>query len=125
VTNGLYCIEIFSPNGMNGEDVLTKNVMVVDNGRGGLGVLAYPNPWRGEEAPLTFQCSSTQPLTLKVLLYDLAGELVAVLEGPPGANQAFLENKIFASGIYVAVVELRDGNGNLAGRQTLKVLIEH
>lgn len=125
VTNGLYYLEVFSQSGMDGEEVLTKDVTVVDSGRAGLGVFAYPNPWRVGEPPLTFQCSPTQPLTLKVWIYDLAGEKVDVLEGPQGANQVVLNNKTLASGVYVAMVDLLDGNGNLEGRQTLKVMLEH
>ena len=125
VTNGLYYLEVFSQSGTDGEEVLTENVTVVSNGRGGPQVFAYPNPWRSGEPPLTFQCLSTQPLTLKVLVYDLAGEKVDLLEGPAGSGQAVLNNKTLASGVYVAVVEVRDATGALQGRQALKIAVEH
>lgn len=125
VTNGLYYLEVFSQSGSDGEEVLTENVTVVNNGRSGQGVFAYPNPWHSGDPPITFQCSSPQPLTLKVWIYDAAGEKVDLLEGPAGTSQAVLDNKTPASGVYIALVEARDANGNLDGRQALKIVIKH
>ncbi len=124
-TNGVYYLEIFSENGTGGEEVITKDLTVVNSSGSGNGVVAYPNPWQSGGPPLTFRASTTQPLTLKVRLYDLAGEKVAVFMGLPGTSQAFLPNGTVASGVYVAVVELWDANGFMIARQNLKVMIRH
>jgi flagellar hook assembly protein FlgD len=125
VTNGVYYLEVISDNGTGVEEVVTQELTVLNSGRAAGGVIAYPNPWQGGDPAITFQASSAQPLTLKVWLYDLAGEKVDILEGAPGTGQAVLQNPAFASGIYIAAVELRDANGNLTSRQSLKVLIRH
>jgi hypothetical protein len=125
VTNGVYYLEITSDNGTGTEEVITKELTVVNSGRAAGGVIAYPNPWQQGDPAITFQASSTQPLTLKVWLYDLAGEKVGFLEGAPGTGQAVLPHPSFASGIYIAAVELWDANGDLTARQSLKVLIRH
>jgi hypothetical protein len=123
VTNGVYFLEIFSDNGTGGQEVITKDLTVVNNGELAVGVYAYPNPWQNGDPPLTFKASSAQPLTLKVRLYDLAGERVAVFSGLLGTGQAPLPSETIASGIYIAIVELWDANGDITARQSLKVMI--
>jgi flagellar hook assembly protein FlgD len=125
VTSGVYYLEIYSENGTGKEVVITKDLTVVNGGTAIGNVSTYPNPWQSGYPALTFKVSSTQPLTLKVRLYDLAGERVAVFEGSAGTGQAVLSNEGFASGVYIAVVELRTSNGDLAARQTIKVAIFH
>ena len=123
VTNGVYFLEIFSENGTGGEEVLTKDLTVINSDRSVVGVYAYPNPWQSGDPPLTFKVSSTQPMTLKVRFYDLAGERVAIFSGPPGGSQALFPNDTIASGVYIAVVELWSVNGDMTARQSLKVMI--
>ncbi len=123
VTNGVYFLEVFSENGTGGEEVITKDLTVVNANRSPAGVYAYPNPWQNGDPPLTFKTSSTQILTLKVRLYDLAGEKIAVFSGAPGSGQALLPSGTIAGGVYVAVVELWDGNGSMTARQSLNVMI--
>jgi hypothetical protein len=123
VTNGVYFLEIFSSNGTGGEEVITKDLTVLNSGGPAAGVYAYPNPWQSGDPPLTFKASSAQPLTLKVRLYDLAGERITVFSGFPGTGQAILPSGTPASGVYIAVVELWDSNGDMTARQSLKVMI--
>jgi flagellar hook assembly protein FlgD len=125
VTNGVYYLEIISDNGDGGEEVITRDLMVVNSGRPGAGVIAYPNPWQGGDPAITFKASSPQALTLSARLYDLAGERVAVLQGPVGTGQATWACGTNASGVYIAVVELLDESGNLTARQNLRVVIKH
>jgi flagellar hook assembly protein FlgD len=124
VTNGVYYLEIISDNGGGGEEVITRDLTVVNSGRPGAGAIAYPNPWQNGDPAITFK-ASLPDLTLSARLYDLAGERVAVLGGPPGTGQATWACGASASGLYIAVVELRDDNGNLAATQNLKVMIKH
>lgn len=123
VTNGVYFLEVFSENVSGEEEVVTKNLTVVNNVSSAVGVYAYPNPWQSGDPPLAFATSSTQPLTLKVWLYDLAGERIAVFSGISGTGRAVLPCETIASGVYIAVVELWDTNGAMTSRQNMKVMI--
>jgi flagellar hook assembly protein FlgD len=125
VTNGVYYLEIISDNGGGGEEVITRDLTVVNSGRPGAGVIAYPNPWQSGDPAVTFKASSSTALTLSARLYDLEGERVAVVEGPPGTGQATWACGTSASGVYIAVVESRDSDGNLTARQSLRVMIKH
>jgi hypothetical protein len=125
VTNGVYYLEIISEDGSGGEEVITRDLTVVNSGRPGGTIVAYPNPWQKGDPGITFKASAPAGLTLNVWLYDLAGEKVGFLQGPAATGQATWVGGSMASGVYIAVLELRDGGGNLTARQELKVTIKH
>jgi hypothetical protein len=131
VGNGQYLVEAHSFDGQGGETTVTQEVSVLGPRTGnGLGqVAAVPNVVDGAKGntSVLFQVegSSAGGLTLKVDLYDLAGELVKTLEGPPGGGYAVWNAQGVASGVYLARATLLDSQGkNLTG-QTLKVLVRH
>ncbi len=62
-------------------------------------------------------------MTLRVRVYTLAGELMSDFQGTPGANQASWDATGYASGLYLAAVELLNPNGGLMDRQILKVMV--
>lgn len=122
VTNGVYFVQVYSTNGTGGEQVLTQQVTVINGGtRGGI-VTACPNIWVPGDPPIVVKSSQTS-LTLNVKLYDLAGERVGDFQGASGSSQAALDLDHLAAGVYIALTELWDGNGELVSRQTLKVAV--
>ena len=64
-------------------------------------------------------------MTLKVNVYDLAGELVKTLAGTPGANQTTWDTTNFASGIYIARVSDFDSANQARGEKILRILVIH
>jgi hypothetical protein len=62
-------------------------------------------------------------LTLRVKIYNLAGELAAELQGAPGTNQVSWNATRYASGLYLAVVDLLNSDGGKMGQQILKVIL--
>jgi flagellar hook assembly protein FlgD len=124
VTNGVYYLEVYSSIGTASVETLTDRLTVINGGKAGAMVLAFPNPWAKGDPPLTFKVFPPQAVTLKIRLYDLAGEKAADFEGSTGAGQAFWDPGTLASGTYIALVESRDLNGNLTARQTLKVALK-
>ena len=86
-------------------------------------VLAVPNIARSAQSTITFQVPEPGA-TLQVVLYDLAGERVAAIQGPPGASSCSWDTAGLASGLYVAWVEVTDADGSVR-RQLLKVAVVH
>lgn len=125
LTSGVYYLEIFPANGTGTAPVITEILTVVDSGGTGAGVLACPNIWKPGDPPVTFDCFSSQPLTLKVRLYDLAGERITTFTGGAGTSQAVYDPNTLASGVYIALVESWDMSGTLTARQTLKIEVRH
>jgi uncharacterized repeat protein (TIGR01451 family) len=127
VPNGQYFIEVRTSDGKGGEIVLVREVTVrhgpldlVD------GVfLAAPNVVGWDTDRVLFTVSgASRAFTLRVRIYDTAGELVKVLQGPQGANEVewTFPGRRPASGLYVAVVEARDASGAFE-RKALKILV--
>jgi uncharacterized repeat protein (TIGR01451 family) len=127
VSNGDYFVEINMVNGNGGQTNITQRVIVQgqsQNWEDGV-VKAQPNVLSSLVPGTMFTVQSPDPLTLTVRVYDLAGELVTLLHGYPGTNQAYWKVSGMASGVYMAAVEMTQVDGRLAGRKTLKVMIEH
>ena len=124
VTSGRYLISAHWLDGLGGEQTINKEVTVMDQGGPTGLVSARPNILKGIGATTLF-VSSQGGLTLQVQLYDMSGERVADVTGQAGQSQAVWSAVNVASGIYLAVVELKDASGNRVARQTLKLAVVH
>jgi flagellar hook assembly protein FlgD len=125
VSSGTYFISAHELDGKGNESNITETLVVL--GPGSLPnsqARAVPNVIRGSGGTV-FQVASSQPLTLKVTLYDLAGEKVAFRQGSAGAGQVGWDASHSASGLYVAVVEIWTADGQLARRQILRIAVVH
>ena len=128
VTNGHYMVEVDWTDGKGGQEVITRGLLVQagsDSGVPGT-VHAWPNVLKGGVGQTQLRVDSTMSFTLRTRLYDTAGELVkAPPSGGAGTNEVDLDCRGLSSGIYLAVTQITDAQGGLAGRQTTKILIEH
>ncbi len=128
VTNGKYFIMVTSNDGQGGDSAVTKEVTVFHKGLNIApgGVVVYPNPEsdRVDGSQVNFATNSTTPLTLKVNIYTVAGELVQRVEGLPGTGQLTwnFSSLGLASGLYLADIEIYDPTGAMQ-RQTSKIVI--
>ena len=93
-----------------------------DNGAAG-SVVASPNVLKGGATTTWITVDSTTPYTLTVKLYDIAGELILgrTVTGAPGTGTAQLNLSGLSSGLYLAVAELADSNGNFDGREVVRI----
>ncbi len=128
--SGQYFVEVTNQGGGAGAgSVITQRVFVEDrNSSAGAGVVtAWPNILKVSSGPLvtTFHTDSSISLTLKASIFTMAGELVQVIQGTQGSDQAAWNAAGLASGIYIAVVEETDSSGGLLSRQMIKVAILH
>ncbi len=124
VTNGGYFIETHWLE--NGADQVNTQRVIVINGGGDPAqgvVFVQPNVVTSGQTTVAFKIHSSMSLTLKVFLFDMAGELVTILNGQPGTNQADYPAVGLASGLYFGKVELYGKDGGLVARQTAKVII--
>ncbi len=126
VTNGVYLIEVHWTDGKGGEEVVSREVIVqrgnnsITNGN----AYAAPNILKGVSST-TVMVNSGTALTLTVSLYDTAGELVKrPMTGAAGSNQVNLDASGLASGLYLVMVDLTDGNGHLVQKQSTKIVIQ-
>jgi flagellar hook assembly protein FlgD len=125
VTPGRYEIEVHWDNGQGGELNITRAILVLaGTGSGGM-VVARPNVLAKGITETTFDGSSVpNAMSLKVNLYTISGQLVTVV-GPSGTATALWSATGVASGIYIASVEVMDGNGSVIHQQRLKLLVIH
>jgi uncharacterized repeat protein (TIGR01451 family) len=123
VTNGTYQIEVYWTGGNGGQDVVSKSVVVQRGANLSMNVTAAPSLLKGVTTTMV-KVNANMALTLTVSLYDTAGELVkAPVTGAVGSNQAALDASGLASGLYLAVVNLADINGNFIQQQTTKIVV--
>lgn len=83
----------------------------------------YPNPVRGNEARIRYYL--TEPATVKIKIFDLAGDLVTTLQGtgwPMADNEAIWKIHKIQSGVYFAKIEAKTSSGKQAVR-TIKIAI--
>jgi len=131
VSSGQYFIEVRSNDGQGGDATITKQISVIHQGLAvGSGlVTVYPNPLseRVNGSIINFAPNSSTPVSLKIRVYTLAGELVQK-DLQSNLGDAVLTwdftGKGVASGLYLAVIEVRDGLGGLQ-RQITKIAIFH
>lgn len=124
VTNGHYDIEVHYVDGKGGESAITRGIVVQSGNVRTDVVTAQPNVLTGGQTATNLRIASATNYTLKVQLYDVAGELIKKVSGDTGKNGAYLDLRGLASGLYIAVVELVDANGKFAGRQITKLVIQ-
>jgi flagellar hook assembly protein FlgD len=124
VANGQYYVEASWLNGA-GDQTVIRQVEVID-GRGGLPgqAFALPNLLTGGQTTTVFRVQGASGLTLKALIYNVAGELVGTAEGQAGAGEASWNASRVADGFYIAVVDLEGPNG-LVGRKTTHLVVRH
>ena len=82
---------------------------------------AWPNLLQGAARTTVFRVPE-QAATLKVTILTLAGERAGVLRGEPGTSRCAWDASGFASGLYLASVDITEGDGSKR-RETLKVLV--
>lgn len=85
--------------------------------------IAFPNPLGPENSPLQFLYAprpAAETVTLR--LYNVPGELVAQAVESASLGRITLAPRPWAAGIYIAVLELRQGR-SLLSRRLLKVAI--
>ncbi len=124
LTNGQYFVQA-SWLGTQGNQAVTRQVWLMDSQRGMTGRLSVaPNLLAGNQTTAVFTVDSSPDLTLKVRVYDVAGELVGTVKGPAGSDQAAWNAQGMASGLYFTVVDVEGPNG-LVGRKTAKLLVKH
>jgi len=123
VSNGEYYIEIRSSDGQGSEVVVSREVTVFSTATS-LGVIvAAPNPVLSGVTGTRFLVQSMESLTVKVKIYNMAGEMVAKVDGVEGAREAWWDAQYVANGLYIAVVDVsRPGTGFLE-QKILKVLV--
>ena len=124
VTNGHYDIEVHYIDGKGGESAITQGIVVQSGNVRTNVVTAQPNVLTGGQTGTNLRIASVASYTLKVQLYDVAGELIKKVTGNQGENGVYLDMKGLASGLYIAVVELTDANGKFAGRQITKIVFQ-
>ncbi len=126
VTAGDYLLGAQWFDGQGGTVDISKDILVTANGHRNNGTLvAQPNiltPSKGVTRT-TFRYYSGFDLTLRVRIYNLAGELTSQTQGESGTNQAIWDATGYASGLYLAVVDLLNNNGGQMGQQILKIMV--
>ena len=126
VTNGHYEVEVHWTDGKGNQDVISRGILVqtrnnpVSDGT----VYAQPNILNGGTTTTTLMVNSTASYTLRVGLYDVAGELIRTTVGVTGNNQAALDMSGLSSGLYFAVVDLINSKGGSEGRQTTQLVLQ-
>ena len=126
VTNGVYMVDVYWTNG-NGQTVISKSILVQSDNSSAItgGVSAWPNILKGGTTTTKIIVNSVTPYTLTVSLYNVAGNLIKTTQGASGTNQAVLDVRGVASGLYFVTVDLTDANGNKDGRQKTQIAILH
>ena len=129
VGNGVYLVNVNWTDGIGGQQVVSKSVLVqrgnspATNGT----VFAEPNILKDTTTAKirVNPTSANTNMTLTVSLYDVAGELVKKsVTGQTGMDEVDLDASGLASGLYLVVVDLHDINGKFIQRQTTKIIIQ-
>ena len=127
VSNGQYYVEVHLVDGQGGENqTITRQVAVLNGGRGTTPgpLVVEPNVLSTGQSAAVFTLNTAQGFTLKVRVYDVAGELVGSALGPAEADRVVWNAGGAASGLYIAVVDVEGPNGH-AGSKTAKLLVRH
>jgi flagellar hook assembly protein FlgD len=125
VTPGQYSSEVHWNNGNGSTEDITREILVEPNaGVNGI-VVAKPNILNPTNGMATIIDASgvSNAASVKVKVYTISGELVANLL--PGTIKANWSASGFASGIYIANVEIDNAGGGIMNEQRLKILVLH
>ncbi len=122
LTAGRYFVEGHWTGAQGGEQTLVQTFTIASGRPDREKVTVGPNPVRLSQgqAQALFQGPTGAQDTLRVKIYDLAGELVGEIQGATGANSAAWDASTVATGIYLAVVEIKPPTGGIQ-RQILKL----
>ncbi len=126
VSPGEYLLQAHWFDGQGATTDISKSILVTAYGNRGAGTLvAQPNilTVSAGVTRTTFKDDSPENLTLRVRIYTLAGELAADFQGTPGTNQASWDATGYASGLYLAAVDLLNAEGGRMGQKVLKVMV--
>jgi len=123
VESGTYFVEVRASDGAGGEVAITREVTVMAVPQKAGSVVAAPNPVLSGEAGTMFRVTSGAALTLRVSIYNVAGELVRKVEGLPGTGEAWWDTRSVASGLYIAAVEMMAPGLGTVDRQVKKVMV--
>jgi flagellar hook assembly protein FlgD len=124
VQSGQYYVAVHTIDGKGGEATLTQAVVVMNSTQPVKLVLATPNVLRGPEPMFIFTVQNgITHATLKVHVYDLAGEMVTAFTAVEQNGQVTWLGHRLASGMYLAVIEVSDSDGDVLGRQTLHIIV--
>jgi len=128
VGNGEYFVEMRGNDGQGLDTTWTSPVKIFNrslemaNGP----ILVFPNPDNtvANGTVVTFQAAGYPAVTLKVSVYDLAGELIQTLRSAPGAGTLTWDfsGLNLASGLYPTLIEATDSLGGVK-RQITKLAI--
>ena len=125
VSPGHYQIAVHFQDGQGSTQEITRGILVAGPAPSLGDLAAWPNiiqPSTGSNYT-EFKLGSNDPNSLKVSIYDTAGELVAKVQGAAGTNSASWSADGVASGFYIAVVEIQDPNGRTIQRKLLKLVV--
>ncbi|HVM33000.1 MAG TPA: hypothetical protein VMU88_07685, partial [bacterium] len=126
LASGTYFIEVDDQEGAGGNANITQSVAVLSPGTGHGGViLAKPNVATSGSPLVVFADDDSTNVTLRVGIYDVAGELVQSILGGPGANQASWDTTGKASGVYFARIKSLDSSNHIRDQKTLRILVLH
>src|SRR5581483_4312851 len=113
----------------NGENiVVSKSIAVIRPSAGGyLTVGVFPNPYHREAGMgnVEFGVKGSEPSSVSVRVYNVAGELVANLSVPDtdlGATLSWQVDNV-ASGVYIGLVEAQSLVSGLKDKKIVKVIV--
>ncbi len=122
VATGTYFIEVHDDEGNNGGADLVQTVVVTGAPTAPGTFKASPNLLGANQTFVQFTDNDPSQVTLRVSVYDVAGELVKSLTGDPGTNLATWDTTGYASGLYFARVSAIDADGHSRGEKILKIM---
>jgi flagellar hook assembly protein FlgD len=133
LTNGQYIVEVTTNDGQGGDVTISKEVTLYH------GALDLPNGYVSVfPNPFSVRTSASPSVTigvggnysLKASIYTVAGELIAKIASLPGQNSVTWNPSsqngqyALASGLYIAVVDIADAQGEVQ-RTTHKIVVIH
>jgi hypothetical protein len=126
VTPGVYTVNCHWSQGSTNFQNIIRSVVVM-GGITNTTVVARPNVLNAANGMITtFDGSGVaNAYLIQVKLYTIAGELIQSLSSPAGTPEVNWNAAGFASGVYIAAVNIQNAAGGNIGVQRLKVLVLH
>jgi len=122
VNNGQYYIEVKVDDGKGAHSTLELVVSVLSDRSGGKTMVVKPNVLTRDN-PVGAIDGGVLGGTVNVKVYSLTGSLVGNLTGVVGAGTVSLDSRPYASGVYILVGEVKDGNGKVTQDFRTKVMV--
>ena len=126
VTPGEYQVQVHWTNGDGNSTNITRSLLVMPSTGAGGKVLAKPNVLNKDNGYSSrFDAGAVSgAASIKVKVFTVAGEWINTLMNTSGTYVDWNASGL-ASGIYIAVVEVDNANGDAVSHQKLKVLLTH